>query len=418
MKLYPRPLHLAMAQAFVFATLSGLTAFAAEPQQAGTFKKPGFYTENFHILPLVEATAYYDDNIYATKGAKESDQVALISPRIDMESLWETHSLNLHAGADIGRYADNSAEDYADFGLSGDGEVDLTTQSQLYVGAGYSNNHESRDSKEGASQQIEEPTTYDVHSLQLGVKQLFGKISTKLGLTHEALDYDNVGSLYNDDRDRSVNGLGLRVSHPLSQQTQLYAQAIVNQRDYQERQDQYGYVKDSEGYTAVVGITRDFASGHKLDAYVGQLKQDYDDSRFDQVSELNYGLDFRWYPTKKTQLTGKLDRSLNETTEPGASGYLFSAVDLQIDRKLATDFLGYINYTHGLAEYQDVGREDVTRTVSLGLKYYASPWIMITGSYSNIDNDSNDLNRVSAVSGTYDFKRNLLFLTLRARLAP
>jgi hypothetical protein len=417
MKAYPRPLYLAMTQALVIGTLNSACLSASEPSPDDGFKKPGFYTEDFHILPEVEATLYSDDNIYATKGAEESDRVAVISPRLGVKSLWESHSLDLSIGAHMGRYADNATEDYDDYWFSGEAEIDLSAESQLYAGAGYSSNHESRDSKEGAGQQLEELTTYDASSLQFGLNQRFGATSAKLGLSDETLDYENAGSLYNDDRDRSVYGIGVRVSRSFSQ-TELYLQTLVNRREYRERQDQFGYVKDSKGYTAIAGMTREFSSGHKLDAYIGYLSQDYDENRFDQVNELTYGVDLRWYPTPKTQVKGKLGHSLNETTEVGASGYLYREIDLQVDRKIAADLLGYINYNHGLAEFQEVGREDETQSVSLGLKYYATPWIMLTGSYSYIDNDSNDLNSVSGVSGSYDYERNLFFLTLRARLAP
>jgi hypothetical protein len=417
MKAYPRPLCLAMTQALVIGSLNSASLSASEPPVDGGFKQPGVYTDDFHILPEVEVSVYGDDNIYATKGSEESDRVALVSPRLGAKSLWESHRLDFDMGAHFGRYADNTTEDYDDYWLSGEVEIDLSTASQLYAGAGYSSNHESRDSKEGAGQQLVELTTYDARSLQFGLNQRFGATSAKLGLTFETLDYDNAGSLYSDDRDRSIYGVGIRVSRFFSH-TELYAQTLVNRRDYKERRDQFGYVKDSEGLTAVVGLTQEFSSGHQLDAYLGYLSQDYEESRFGQVSELTYGLDLRWYPASKTQVTGRLEHTLNETTEVGASGYLYSDVDLQLDQKLATDFLGYINYNYGLAEFQEVGREDVIQSVSLGLKYYASPWVMLTGSYSYIENDSNDLNRVAGVSGSYDYERNLFFLTLRARLAP
>ncbi len=414
MSFYPRPLCLALA----LASLSLCDVAAEETTQAGGFRKPGYDTDQFRLLPEVEASAYYDDNIYATRRSRESDWVALISPSLGIDSLWRRHSLNLDAGAHLGRYADNAAEDYEDYWLSGEGEAELTPATRLYGSAGYSHNHESRDSKESVGQTADEPTTYDVASLQLGVTQRIGDTSGKLGITHESLDYDNVGALYNDDRDRDVSGLGLRVSHPLSAQTQLYGQAIVNRRDYRDRRDQFGYRKDSQGYSALVGVSRESPQGHRIDAYLGQLHQEYDEARFDEVSEASYGLDLRWYPSQKTQLTGKLDRSLNETTEEGSSGYRYTLLDLRLEQKLATDFLGYLNYNRGLAEFQEVGREDLTHSFSLGLKYYASPWIMITASFSHISNDSNDLNRVNAVSGSYDYERNLIFLTLRARLAP
>ncbi len=380
--------------------------------------KPGYVLGGYRVLPEIEVSGYYDDNIYATKRAKESDMVAVVSPSITLDSLWERHSLDLGAGASIGRYMDNTAEDYEDFWFKGDGKVEISETSQVYAGAGYSYNHEGRDSKESSQQQIDEPTTYDARTLQLGLDQRWGRLLLKIGTTYEALDYDNVGTLYNDDRDRKVHGLGLRVSSAIAERTSLFAQGIFNQRRYDDALDQFGYDKDSEGYIALVGVRREYQGGHRIEAYAGYLVQDYDESRFARLSEPNYGLDLRWYPTADTQFSGKLERTLNETTEIGSSGYLYTAFDLQLDQKLHPDVLGYLNYNYGQAEFQDVGREDTTHTVSLGLKYYMSPRVMITGSYSYIDNDSNDQNSVSPVVGTYDYERNLFFITLRARLVP
>lgn len=393
---------------------------AAEPTDSGAAAsaRPGYLLGGFRVLPELEVTGYHDDNIYATKRARESDLVTVVSPSINMESLWQRHSLDLGAGALIGRYLDNSDEDYEDAWFKGDGQIDLSDTTQIYAGAGYSYNHESRDSKEGSQQQIDEPTTYDARTLQVGIDQRFGKSLIKIGTTYEALDYDNVGSLYNDDRDRTVNGLGLRLTHPVSDLTQLYAQTILNQRRYEDALDQFGYDRDSDGYNALIGLTQEYPGGHRIEAYAGYLEQEYDDERFDRLREPNFGVDLRWYPTQKTQFTGKLERSINETTEVGSSGYLYTALDLQLDRKLGTDLLGYLNYNTGRAEFQDVGREDTTNTLSLGLKYFMSPQVMVTGSYSYVDNDSNDTNTVSPVTGTYDYERNLFFLTLRARLAP
>jgi hypothetical protein len=52
------------------------------------------------------------------------------------------------------------------------------------------------------------------------------------------------------------------------------------------------------------------------------------------------------------------------------------------------------------------------------VKYFMSPKVMLTGSYSYINNDSNDRNTVVGVSDTYDYTRNLFFLTVKVRLAP
>lgn len=394
-------------------------AAADTPATASGNTKPGFYAGGFRILPEVEAGGYYDDNIYATKRSRVSDAVALITPSVSLESQWERHRLDLAAGARIGRYLDTTEEDYEDLWLNAEGRYDLSADSQLNGGVGFSHNHEPRDSKENAQQQgVDEPTTYDVRSLQAGLDRRIGRIELKLGLTHETLDYGNVGALYNDDRDRAVSGLGLRVAGAINPRESLFVQGIANRRVYSDARDQYGYERDSRGYNAVVGYARKGEAGNRFEAFLGYLAQDYDDPRFDRLGTASYGVDFRWHPTQKTQFSGKLERGVYETTEVGSSGYLYTALDLQIDRKLSTDLLGYLNYNQGSAEFQEVGRQDDTRSVGAGLKYYMSPKIMLSGSYSFVVNDSNDRNSVVGLSDTYDYTRNLLFLTLKVRLAP
>jgi hypothetical protein len=394
------------------------TPYTVADQLSPSSGKPGYLMGGFHILPEIEVAEYYDDNIYATKRAKESDLVSLVTATLEVDSRWQRHYLDLGAGASIGRYLDISAEDYEDFWVKGDGQLDVGDTARIYAGAGYSVNHESRGAKESAQQLIEAPTTYDARTLQIGLDRQIGQAMLKLGTTFEALDYDDVGPLLNDDRDRTAIGFGLRIAFPLAESTSLFAQSILKQRDYDDGVDQFGYERDSDGHNTLLGIIREHHERYSIQAYVGYLVQEYDDDRFERLDEPNYGFDLCWYTPSGSKLTAKLERSSNETTEIGSAGYLYTGLDLQLDRKMVTDLVGYLNYGYGLAEFQDVGREDFTRSVTIGLKYYASPKVMITGSYSRLDNDSNDKNSVLPLDDTYDYARNMLYIALRARLVP
>ncbi|MET0064996.1 MAG: outer membrane beta-barrel protein [Candidatus Thiodiazotropha sp.] len=411
-----------LSHALSLITLTGLALapalVTAGESSASTFKKPGFYSQDFRLLPEIAVMGYYDDNIYATNRARESDFITQVTPSLSVDSLWDRHRLAVDAGARLGRYADATSEDYDDFWLSGDGDYEIDGIDKLYVSGGYSRNHEGRDSKESGSLQIDEPTTYDVLEGQLGWHRQADRSSVKLGLTFEQLDYDNVGSLYNDDRDRDVSGLGLRLSHDYSADFQLYAQGVINRRDYVDELDQYGYAKDSQGFNGLIGLTRRFSKANRIDAYIGRFYQDYEDSRFDEVNDWNYGVDLRWYPVASTQFKAQLERTQNETTEIGSSSYLYTAWDFQLDQKLASNTVGYVGFNYAIAEFQDVGREDKTQSLSLGMKYYANPWVMLSGGFRRVDNDSNDVNKVSPIRDSYDFKQNMVFLNLQARLAP
>lgn len=403
-----------------FATQDLAAAAEADEDstEASSTKKPGYYTESFHILPEVQLTGYYDDNIYATDQQQVSDYVAILSPMLKIKSLWKRHSLKLDAGANLGRYDDNAGEDYNDAWAEVDGTYDVGDKTSLFGGAGYSKKHEPRDSKESA-RLVTEPTTYNVTDLRLGLRQGLGDLTLRVAGTYQALDYDNVGLVYNDDRDRTVTGLGARVSKLIDKRLSVYVQGFLNKRDYDEAYDQLGYDRDSQGYTASVGFTKGFARNGRINAYLGWLAQEYDDPRFHNVSEPNFAASLRWYPAESYKLTASVDRTLSETTEEGSSGYLYTKLDLQLDKRMFNNIVGYLSYGYGLAEYQDIGREDVMHSFGLGVNYYMTQQVLISGGISHLSNDSNDQTLYGLEPGdTYDYERNLVLLSIKVKFSP
>ena len=383
------------------------------PTQAGDDeKKIGYYTDSFQFLPELQVTAYHDDNIYATNRLEVSDFVAVISPILKVKSLWDENSLNFDAGASLGRYADHSGENYNDAWVTMDGSFAIGDRTSLFGGAGYSHKHEPRGSLE-SDRLAAEPTVYNVTDLRLGMRQGYGDLTLRVAGTYQALTYDNVervddlGTIDNSDRDRTVTGLGARASKRLDKSLSVYLQAFVNKREYDDTVDQFGYDRDSKGYTASIGATKKFGRNSKIDAYIGWLSQEYEDDRFSRVNTPNFAASLRWYPAESYKLTASLDRTLGETTELGSSGYLYTRFDTQLDKRMANNIVGYLNYGYGLVQYQDVDHDDVINTFGLGLNYYMSKRVLISGSYSYIDNSSN--------IEFYEYNKNLFFLSLKAK---
>ena len=131
---------------------------------------------------------------------------------------------------------------------------------------------------------------------------------------------------------------------------------------------------------------------------------------FSTVTEPDFGVSLRWQPAETYKLTGSLKRNLGETTQYGSSGYLYTRLNLQLDKRMFTDYVGYISYGYGVVDYQDVTREDTLNSLGVGLNYYMSKHIFLSGSYSYINNDSNDY--------FYDYSRNLFLVSFKAKLAP
>jgi hypothetical protein len=374
--------------------------------------EPGYTTDEFHIQPEIQLTTYYDDNIYATNRAEVSDFITILSPVLKIHSHWDKHSLAFETGANVGRYLDNPAENYDDYWFEASGTYEFGSNTTLFGDAGYYRKHEGRDSKDSI-QSADGPTTYDVQSLGLGGRHRLGQTVIRLVLGYEKLDYDNIGNLFNDDRDRTHNAVGLRVTREIDNRTRIYVQGLFNDRDYVLVTN--GVNRDSSGYSAVAGVIRSLGKKGRVESYAGVLSQDYDYDGFETVTTADFGLKLQWYPAESWKLTGNLNRSLRETTDEGASGYLLTKLDLQLEKTLSSKVTAYAAYTYGYYDYQGIARKDDYNAVTLGANYQLSRDVQISGSYSYHDNDSNDgiLNPVSGLS--YDYSRNLFLLSLKAR---
>ena len=389
-----------------------------KPAAPSAGKKPGYHTQNFRIRPSLSITETYDDNIYATDKKTVSDWITSTTPQLSVDSTWTEHSLKFRAGADFGRYWDNDGENYLDYWASAEGRYDLNETTNLFGGLGISFEHESRDSQDATIGGLE-PTTYRSDNAHAGIKTIVGDTTYRIGGTYESLNFDNVqsvgGVLINDDRDRELFGLGVRATHRLGEQYSIFAQALYDLRDYDQSPDQNGFERDSDGYRAAVGLQSDFGNGNEAEAYVGIISQDYDDSRFDSVSKMDFGGRLTLVPGESTKVTAKLQRSLNETTLAGSAGYINTALSGKIEHRISPRLIPYLSFSYQNADYLDIGREDDTYSAEAGLKYYVARNAYISTGVTHLKRDSNDK---GVVFGSDDFEKNSIFLTFATQGYP
>ena len=385
--------------------------YAADGEQATARKKPGYHTADFRIRPSVSFGINYDDNIFATDRNTVSDWLTLMSPQLRIDSTWPRHSLKLKAGADIGRYWEYDAENYIDYWGNAEGRLNLTDKTDLFGGIGFSFEHEGRDSPD-ATLGGQEPTTYRSRNAHAGVKTVIDDTTYRLGATYEALDFDNVGAgaglLINDDRDRDLIGFGIRATHKLNEKNDIFAQAVYDIRDYDLSTDSSGFERDSDGYRAAVGLKTDLGNGSNAEAYVGIMRQSYDDGRFDAVRKPDFGGRLTLNPGKDTKVTARLQRSLNETTVTASPGYVSTVFSGKVEHRASPRLIPEFSVSYELADYLQSSREDEVYSAQASIKYFLARNAYIIGGVKYTARDSNDADRVI---GSNDFERNSAFLT-------
>lgn len=380
--------------------------------------------QTFVWRPELALTPLYDDNIYALPTDQIADWVWILSPLLSGESQWDRHSLAIEAGGEFGRHDRYTSEDYDDGWVNAEGRYDLAAGTSLFGGVGASQEHEDRGSPDAVAPTINlaavpaAPTVYTALTAQAGVTQQFGDELLRAGATFERLDYDDVPSLAgpdidNDDRDRRVLGVAVRLAHRLDDQRDLFVQAQWNRRRYDQTPDDYGYDRDSDGYRLAVGFKGALGPGLAGEAYVGYLVQDYEDPRFDRVRGPDFAgkLDWRVAPPTAVRLT--LERTVNETDLEGSSSYLYTNLGATVSHQLDERTTLRASAGAGLAAYQDVGRDDWLYTAGVSAQYRIVPQVYVTAGYAAVRRDSNEDGGVYLDGlDLYDYDRQQVYLTI------
>src|SRR5690606_37747416 len=76
----------------------------------------GIRAGGFLIYPSVSVDGTYNDNIFADDDDEEQDFIIAVQPQISVRSNFPRHSLNWTVESEVGRYVDNTDENYWDYG--------------------------------------------------------------------------------------------------------------------------------------------------------------------------------------------------------------------------------------------------------------------------------------------------------------
>jgi hypothetical protein len=298
---------------------------AAPAPDAVLQAKPAASGQNVNVG--VEIADGYNDNVYATRNREQADFFLLVRPtaRVDVGS--GANTLSLRGAGEIGRYAELTSENYNDWSLAGDGRARLAKDLSLIGGAEWSWEHEARSSPEAVDGL--EPTRYRRGYGYLGLVGSSGDFNGRLAATVTRLDFSDVasatGTINNHDRDRLQSEIGARVGVRLTSGTELFVQGGYDQREYDNRTDDFGYRRDSDGFSLAAGVRGKLGSHFTGEAFAGWLGQDYRDPRLRDVSTFDVGAVLDWKGDGGLGGSFRLDRSVEETTLPGASAYILTS---------------------------------------------------------------------------------------------
>jgi hypothetical protein len=139
---------------------------------------------------------------------------------------------------------------------------------------------------------------------------------------------------------------------------------------------------------------------------MGTKGEDY--STLETINGATAGVDLTWNVTKLTTLKFGVERSIEETTEDGASGVFRTDFDASVDHELLRNLILSAEAGYSLQEYEGTDRDD--NVVAFGLlgKYLLSRNFYISLGY--------EFSRRESDEAGSDYDRNVVMLRLQAQL--
>ncbi len=375
------------------------------------YDAPGLRTGAFVLHPSLDVGLAYNDNILAEDANETDDLIGIFKPRVQLDSDWSRHALQLSAEGRIGRYDDNDSEDYEDWLLGVDGRLDVGL-SRLNFAAGYDSLHEERTSPD--DRRGTEPTEYTDQNLAVSWTMLLNRVLVRPLLGYRALDYDSTplpggGAINNDDRDRDQLTAGLRVGYELSPDYAFFVQGQVDEVDYDLEFDNGGFRRSSDGAEVVFGSTLDFSGVTFGEVFIGYRERDYDDPRFETVDGFIFGGDVAWNITTLTTLRFLGSRTISGTTIIGAAGREDTRFGFQADHELLRNLILSLDVALTYQDFLGIDREDDVTTVNLGARYLVNRNLEVQLAYARQERES------SPTAAGLEFTINTFLVSLQGR---
>ena len=370
------------------------------------FDPVGFRQGNIFIYPSISVAEAYTTNVFATQNNEVDDFITYVTPAVNVQSTGTRGSWRAGVKADLGFYASETDENFADAAASVGGDYAVVADGQVQASAGFSRLHEDRSSPDDI--RGTEPTIYYRGDARLGYTHRFNRLGAGVELIARDFSYEdtdtNGGSVDNSDRDRLETEEAIRLSYEVSPDTELFTRGALVQWRYDDDTDRNGLERDANGYRVDGGVSTNLTGLLTLQASLGYLSMDYDDPRLSSSEGVAAGVRAIWNVTRLTTLTATLDREVQATTVSGASSRFDTLGQIEVDHELLRNLILSAKVGYLQSEFEGTSREDDRYTAGIGADYYVTQGVKLSATATRDERDS-------SVSGA-DFTRDVLLLRL------
>jgi len=335
------------------------------------------------LKPYIEEDVGYASNPSQVAGPTKGSAFSTTEVGASLQSDWTRDDLH---GVLKGGYTDYFAapEDSAPFGSGAlDGRYDVS-KALSFDGEGRFNVANEPQSALGITgSKINQNTLVSTYGASVGAAQKFGDLTLALHGSFDRTTYQEQGvaaadSLSTDDYNDW--GVKARASYRLSDAVSPFLELGADTRVYDHVVDATGYERDSNGVTAMLGMTLAYSKMLTGEVSVGYGAREYQDPKLPNASAPLLNASLIWAATPLTTITLKTQSSLQDAVLAGASADINRSYTIDVSHALTRQIK--LGVTAGLSTdaYVGVSLKDTTLTLGANVEYALSRDVVLKAS--------------------------------------
>jgi hypothetical protein len=351
----------------------------------------------FLILPRVEASAAYEDNIFATETNEVSDEIFSVLPSITAQSQWSRHALQARVEANRFQYAENTTQNNTSYLAGVSGRLDVVRGAEVTSAVTYEHLVEPRSSQSSPAA-AREPVEYDQFSIDLGASRELNRYRISGGLRYRSYDFSDTISFAGspidmDFRNNSFWEGQVRADYALSPALAIYATGIAHSWAFKQPSLVGDLDRDASGYQIAGGADFEISNLVRGQIQAGVLHNKFDDPRAGSTTGLGLQGRVEYFPTQLLTVELTADRTVQSTGLVGAAGVNHTGFGVRGDYELLRNVILTARAGRLVDNFQGLDRKDRIWTATLGANVLVNRRVGVNLLYTRYNQDSSGLAR-------------------------
>jgi hypothetical protein len=347
------------------------------------YAPPGIKLGGITLYPELETATVYTSNIGSSASDAKSDVGLSLRPSLRFESDWVRHKWEGRAAGDFIAYLENDDFNSTQIDAASKFRLDIRHTTRAEFDASYALGQESSADSEVPDTAIGNRTDHAL-AANAAIIHDFGGLEgrAKLGIERqifEDVDLSGGGTEDNSDRDNYTPSLALRLSYTDPPALKPFVELVYAPRFHDEKFDRNGLRRDSQGITAVVGVTLDQGPLWLGEMALVYAMRDYEDSALDTIDAIGINGNLTWSPTDLTSVVMTLATSLDESSSATSSGTKTWSGRIDVAHELRENVILLGGFGVEFEKFSD--GTDTTLSSNIGVEWQLNPNLAWTAGY-------------------------------------